>query len=142
MSNKVFLADVDVFIGKTLDQMTRVARKSIDDVVAIAQTPVAKGGNMPVDTGALRNSLVASLNGSEKARGDKDAGKDSETSMDAVFVVTTLFKAGDIARFEWAASYARARHYMVGVGQGGGAWRDAAVQRWPQIVRKNAGQVK
>jgi hypothetical protein len=131
MSNKVFLADVDVFIGKTLDQMTRVARQSIDDVVAIAQTPVAKGGNMPVDTGALRNSLVSQI-----------IGGSSNEGADSYMVTIAGFEIGDIARFEWSASYARARHYMVGVGQGGGLWRDAAVQKWAQIVRKNAGQVK
>jgi hypothetical protein len=131
MSNKVFLADVDVFLGKTLDQMTRVARQSIDDVVAIAQTPVAKGGNMPVDTGALRNSLVSQIIGGSSNQG-----------ADSYMVTIAGLEIGDVARFEWTAEYAVPRHYAIGVGQGGGLWRDAAVQQWAQIVRKNAGQVK
>ncbi|RDC66550.1 hypothetical protein HME9302_00001 [Alteripontixanthobacter maritimus] len=40
--------------------MLRVAKQSIQDVVKQAQTPVGKGGDMPVDKGFLRNSLVTS----------------------------------------------------------------------------------
>jgi hypothetical protein len=131
MSNKTFVADIDAFVGKTVDQMIRVARQSIDDVVAIAQTPVAKGGDMPVDTGALRNSLVSQI-----------VGGISNEGADSYMVTIAGLEIGDVARFEWTAEYARPRHYMIGVGQGGGLWRDKAAQQWPQIVRKNAGLVQ
>lgn len=131
MSNKTFVADINAFVGKTLDQMTRVSKQSIQDVVAEAQTPVAKGGNMPVDTGALRNSLVSQI-----------VGGISTDGADGYMVTIAGLEIGDVARFEWTAEYARARHYMVGVGQGGGLWRDAAAQKWSQIVQENARKVK
>lgn len=125
------VADVDMFIGKTLDQMARVAKASIQDTLTMAQTPVAKGGDMPVDTGALRNSLVSQILGGQSSKG-----------ADSFMVTLAGFEIGDVARFEWTAEYARPRHYMVGVGQGGGLWRDKAAQKWTQIVKENVSKVQ
>jgi hypothetical protein len=141
-NNRKFIADVSRFADKTADQMLLVARQSIDDVVRIAQTPVAKGGNMPVDTGFLRNSLAVEINGVERAKGDGDAGKESNTSLDAVNFGLSNMALGDSASFVWASDYAIPRHYLVGVGQGGGLWRDKAAQQWGRIVAKNARRVR
>ena len=116
---------------KTEDKMLRVARQSIQDVVSIAQTPVAKGGPMPVDTSVLRNSLASDLNGAELAKGP-----------DSFVLVVAEFRLGDVAKFSWTAEYARPRHYMVDVGQGGGMWRDIAAAQFPEIVKKNIEAVK
>lgn len=129
--NRKFTADVNRFAQLSADKMLRVARQSIDDVVRDAQTPVAKGGSMPVDTGFLRNSLVSSLNG-----GAATPGADSYT-----FTIAGL-QIGDIANFAWTAKYAIPRHYMVGVGQGGGLWRDKAAQKWQTFVANNARAVR
>jgi hypothetical protein len=131
MSNKVFVADVEGFANLTVDKMMRVARQSIDDTLRAAQTPVSKGGDMPVDTGALRNSLVSRI-----STGMPSAGADSFT------VVIAQLKPGDIINFAWTAEYAVPRHYAIGVGQGGGLWRDKAVQNWQAVVRKNASRVR
>jgi hypothetical protein len=141
-ANARFIADVSKFADKTADQMLRVARQSIQDVVRIAQTPVAQGGNMPVDTGFLRNSLVVEVSGSERARGIPDAGKNSETGNDAVILGLAFMQLGDPFQVSWSAEYAIPRHYMVGVGQGGGLWRDNAAQQWGRIVAKNARLVQ
>ena len=37
-------------------------RQSVLDLLEEANTPVAKGGNMPVDTGTLRASLSVTIN--------------------------------------------------------------------------------
>lgn len=129
--NKRFVADVEAFRGKTKDQMLKVARQSIGDTIRIAQTPVSQGGDLPVDTGALRNSLVTELRGSQVG-----SGRDSYT------LGIAQLQLGDAFQVAWTAEYAIPRHYMVGVGQGGGLWRDKAAQRWSGIVADNARKVQ
>lgn len=140
--NRKFVADVSGFTGKTADQMLRVAKQSIQDTLRYAQRTVADGGDMPVETGTLRNSVVVSVRGSEKARGDPDAGKDSETSRDAFILGLSVLQLGDPFQVAWTAEYAVPRHYMVGVGQGGGLWRDKAAQKWSTFVAQNARRVQ
>ena len=111
--------------------MLRVARQSIQDVIRIAQTPVSQGGNLPVETGFLRNSLVTEVRGSRAGEG-----------ADSYVLGLSALQLGDPFQVSWSAEYAIPRHYMVGVGQGGGLWRDNAAQQWPGIVVKNARLVQ
>lgn len=129
--NRKFEADVKAFADKTADQMLRVAKQSVQDVVRSAQTPVAQGGDMPVDTGTLRNSLASSVEGGIAAEGGDSY----------VFSIAQM-QLGDTISFAWTADYAIPRHYMVGVGQGGGLWRDKAAQKWQGFVNKNARAVQ
>lgn len=129
--NRKFVADVSRFAEKTANQMLRVARQSIQDTVSIAQTPVAQGGDMPVKTGFLRNSLVTEVRGSQAGEG-----------ADSYILGLSSLKLGDPFQVAWTAEYAIPRHYMVGVGQGGGLWRDKAAQQWSRIVDKNARAVQ
>jgi hypothetical protein len=128
MSNKTFIADINAWAEKSEREWLRLARQSIDDTVRIAQTPIAKGGFMPVDTGTLRNSLIVELNGTQVA-----AGGDSYT------LGIAGLKLGDVLSVAWTADYAIPRHYMnPAFGQGPGLWRDKAAVQWQDIVRKNA----
>lgn len=129
--NRKFVADVDRFAELTKDKMLRVAKQSLQDVVRKAQTPVSQGGDMPVDTGFLRNSLVAEIGGVQRGRG-----------ADAYILALSSMELGDPFRVAWTADYAVPRHYMVGVGQGGGLWRDKAAQTWSMTVAKNARLVR
>ena len=130
--NKLFLADVKAFRDKTVDQMTRVAKQSIQDVASLAQTPVAQGGNMPVDLGFLRNSLTSGINGSSAGMG-----------ADSFVLAVAGMELGDTINIAWTAEYAIVRHYKPpSFGQGGGMWRDKAAQQWQQIVAKNARAVQ
>ena len=45
---------VKEFSEKSKKRVLAVSRAAIQDVINEAQTPVAKGGKMPVDTGFLR----------------------------------------------------------------------------------------
>lgn len=130
-NNRQFIADVEAFKDKTIEQLLRVARQSIQDTIEDAQTPVAKGGNMPVDTGFLRNSLVTEVRGETVGEG-----------ADSYTLGLSIFELGDPFQVSWTADYAIPRHYLVGVGQGGGLWRDAAVQKWQATVEKNARKVR
>ena len=129
--NRRFVADVSAFADKTADQMLRVAKQSIQDVVKQAQTPVAKGGDLPVDTGFLRNSLTTTVRGSTAGQGG-----------DSYVLGLTSLQLGDPFQVAWTADYAIARHYMVGTSKGGGLWRDKAAQRWSSYVEKNARLVQ
>jgi len=129
--NRKFVADVSAFADKTADQMLRVARQSLQDTLRDAQTPVAQGGDMPVDTGFLRNSLQITLRGSSSGRGG-----------DNYILGISSLQLGDPFQAAWTAEYAIPRHYAVGVGQGGGMWRDKAAQKWPLTVAKNARMVR
>ncbi len=131
MNNKKFIADVKAFADKTADQMLRVAKQSLQDTVRVAQKPVAQGGDLPVDTGYLRNSLVTTVRGSTAGEG-----------ADSFILGLSSLQLGDPFQVAWTADYAVARHYMVGVGQGGGLWRDKAAQRWSGIVASNASKVQ
>jgi len=130
-SNRKFIADVEAFADKTADQMLRVARQSIQDTVRIAQTTVAQGGDLPVDTGFLRNSLVTEVRGAPVGEGS-----------DSYVLGLSALQLGDPFAVAWTAEYAIPRHYMVGVGQGGGLWRDKAAQQWSRIVADNARRVR
>jgi hypothetical protein len=129
--NRKFVADVSKFADKTADQMLKVARQSIQDTVRIAQRTVADGGDMPVDTGFLRNSLVTELRGAQVAEGG-----------DSYVLGLSSLELGDPFQVAWTAEYAIPRHYMVGVGQGGGLWRDKAAQQWSRLVAQNAARVR
>lgn len=130
-NNRKFIADVSAFADKTTEQMLRVARQSIQDTVRAAQRTVADGGDMPVDTGFLRNSLVTEVKGSRVGSGG-----------DSYILGISRLQLGDPFQVAWTAEYAIPRHYMVGVGQGGGLWRDKAAQRWSTFVAANAKAVK
>lgn len=137
-NNRKFVADVEAFKRLTIDKMLRVAKQSLQDVIREAQTTVAQGGNMPVDSGYLRNSLIVTVAGVERARGDPDAGPNSNTGNEAVILGLSALELGDPFQVAWTAEYALQRHYTVGVGHGGGMWRDLAAQKWQGIVQSNA----
>lgn len=128
--NKKFVADVEAFRDKTIEQMLRVARESIQDTIRVAQTPVAQGGDMPVSTGYLRNSLVTT-------------GKAGDLEGPNSYILgLSTFELGDPFSVAWTADYSVARHYLVGTSKGGGLWRNKAAQKWEGIVQANARKVQ
>ena len=125
-----FSADLQRFSKRVQERALDVARESIQDVIDDAQTPKAKGGRMPVDTGFLRNSLASGLNGS--------FGPPDENSYTLTIGQLDL---GDVARFAWTAEYAIfqelgtsafAGNHFVGV----------AAAKWPQFVEANARRIR
>jgi len=128
MNNAKFTADVKRFSELAKEKMLAVARQSIQDVISDAQTPVAQGGLMPVDTGFLRNSLTSGLNG-------------GGASKDAIVLTVAAMDIGDTVNFAWTADYAIPRHYMIS-SKGGGMWRDVAAAKWQATIAKNVAKVR
>lgn len=117
---RTFSASVGRYGKLTLDKMRDVMRESIQDVIEDAQTPVAKGGRMPVDTGFLRNSVASGLNG---AFGPPDSG--------LIALTIAGMDLGDTSQFAWTAVYAMIqedRNHFVAV----------AAARFPDRVAANA----
>jgi hypothetical protein len=130
VSNTTFAADVKRFADMTEKNLLNVARESIQDVIADAQTPVAKGGKMPVDTAFLRNSLVSGLNG-----GFENAGPEA-------YVLTIAnMKLGDTSKFGWTAEYAEHQEYGTSK-MTGRHFASSAAARWQEFVNRNAARVK
>lgn len=115
-----FSRDMERWEKKTVRKLEAVAKTAFQDVAESANTPRAKGGNMPVDTGFLINSGQAALN-------SVPSGPSSTGNMSAVPVVINGLRLGDSIFFGWTANYApimEARYAYMGM----------AVQKWPQFV--------
>ncbi len=130
MMAKSFAASVDTWVRATKERMDAVVRGSTQDVIAEAQRPVSKGGNLPIRTGFLRASLQSSLVGST-----------SLTGPESYTLVAGQMEAGDLAVFGWTANYAR--HVEYGArGVPGRHFVGNAVLQWQQIVANNVAKAK
>lgn len=132
-------ADLDEFARKTEARMLAVVQSSLERVCEIAQTPVAQGGRMPVDTGALRRSFQSSLNGST-----------AFTGPEAYVLTIGQMKLGDVAQFGWTAAHAMRQNYgFVGpdrlgrvYNQAGKHFLENAVSQFPAIVAQEIAKMK
>lgn len=138
MTNYTF-ANLDDWAANVTERLTAVVQGSTDRVIAVAQTPVAKGGRMPVDTGFLRNSLVSSINGQGGLEG-----------ASSYALVAGQMEAGDVATFGWTAAYARRlNNGFTGTdaagrtfNQSGRHWVEGAAAQWQAIVTAETEKAK
>lgn len=116
-----------------------IVRQSIQDMTAIAQTPKAKGGRMPVDKAQLRNSFVSGLNGSTTLSGSD------------VYIATLAgLEMGDTFNAGWTAAHAlRQEKGFVGqdslgrsYNQSGNFYMESALAQWQAINDANAAKVR
>jgi len=125
-----FTAQIKAFADRTQEKIEAVVKQSAQEVFSIAQTPKAQGGRMPVDTGFLRNSLIASLNGSTVGGG-----------ADAYVLAVAGAELGDTIFAGWTASYARFMEYGTSKTPANFFMLSAA-QQWQAIVARNAALVR
>jgi hypothetical protein len=126
-------ADVEDWVKETNQRIEAVMRASLNDVVENAQTPVGRGGRMRVDTGFLRASGRASIDGwpSGPDVRPSDALPNSYSyDGDAVVAVLAKLMVGDTFFFGWTANYAQYRELYDGFLEG-------ALQNWARIVAFN-----
>lgn len=136
---KTFLAAVKGWSDLTKQKMELVVKQSAQDVASIAQTDKASGGNMPVDTGFLRNTFQSSLNGSTAL-----------TGPDSYAAIIAGMELGDVFEGGWTAAYALRMEYgFVGTDSRGRTYNQAgnfyalnAIQQWQAIVATNVAKVK
>lgn len=125
-----FTAQIKAFADRTQEKIEAVVKQSAQEVFSIAQTPKAQGGRMPVSTGFLRNSLIASLNGSTVGGG-----------ADAYVLAVAGAELGDTIFAGWTANYARFMEYGTSKTTANFFMLSAA-QQWGAIVERNAALVR
>lgn len=134
-----FAAQLDKWANQTSRDLELIFKESAQELFSKSQTPVAQGGNMPVDTGFLRNSFVAGLNGST-----------SLTGPDAYVAAIAGAKLGDVVFGGWTAKYAARIEFGFSgqdslgrtYNQDGRGFARKAAMEWQQIVQRNAAKVR
>jgi hypothetical protein len=133
-----FSAQVRAFAEKAKAMQLAVFRESAQRLMEEAGTPEGQGGRMPVDTGFLRNSRAASLEGMP-----------TNGAMDPTLVFASM-ELGQTVWAGWTAAYAmRMEHGFYGedslgrtYAQPGKGFARAAAQRWDFIVAEVTAEVK
>lgn len=131
-----FTAQVSDWVLQTKARMEAVFKESTQRTVELMQTPVAKGGNMPVDTGFLRNSLMGGLNAPKDGRGDNPGVPVSYNDADIVLTIANA-ELGDTIFMTYSANYARHVEYGAN-GRAGRGFVRLATQRWQSTVSQVA----
>lgn len=133
-----FGAQVRAFAEKAKAMQSAIFRESATLLVEEANTPEGQGGRMPVDTGFLRNSSAASVEGMP-----------ADGALVPALVFATMH-LGQTVWVGWTAKYAmRMEHGFQGedslgrtYAQAGKGFARAAAQRWDFIVAEVTADVK
>jgi len=141
MPQQSFSAKVSDWVAKTKVRTKAVRNQSVQDVVRIMQTPVAQGGNMPVDTGFLRSSGLAGLNGVVPPLVGHPGGDAYGWDEGQINLVLANAKLEDTITFAYGANYAVYQEYGT-MHFEGRRFVALAAQQWPQIVEKNCAQAE
>lgn len=139
-----FEAQMRGMVEDSLQALKGVFNQSVQDTInqaqlqgpSVANPSGGKGGRMPVDTGFLRASGRASLEGLPGGPiiGDKDKvypSPDKYTDTPSVKTTIATLKLGGSLWFGWTADYANAMEVIYG-------FLGAALQNWQSNVEKNA----
>ncbi|WP_367346450.1 hypothetical protein [Stenotrophomonas bentonitica] len=133
-----FGAQVKAFAEKGKAMQLAIFRESAQRLMEEAGTPEGQGGRMPVDTGFLRNSRAASLDGMP-----------SDGGLDPPLVFAEM-ELGQTVWAGWTAKYAmRMEHGFYGedskgrtYAQAGKGFARAAAQRWDFIVAEVTAEIR
>ena len=136
--NYDFTTKIDEIVVNTQARLLAVVRTAISNVVDDAQTPVAKGGKMRVDTGFLRSTGLAdvgkvpigpSVSPDHATTQYPRRGKAQSYTYDGQFLNIALskMKIGDTFYFGWTANYAKYREAYDG-------FLESALQKWQTHV--------
>jgi hypothetical protein len=142
MAQGSFAAQVSDWVRETKGAAREVYRESAQRVVETMQVPRAMGGNMRVDTGFLRASLVATTTGMLPPLQDKPDGV-AAFAYDAgqINLVINGADITDTITVAYTANYARPREYGAR-GQPGDRFVALAAQQWQRIVSEVATEAQ
>lgn len=135
--NQSFAAQVSDWASAELDRAEAVFQTAAQTVANEVRTPVNEGGRMPIKTGNLRRSLMASTASMPSIKEGQETFNDS-----GVELVIAGAELGETVFLGFQAAYAARMNYgFVGqdslgrtYNQTGYGFVDAVAQRWPQIV--------
>ncbi|WP_305096478.1 hypothetical protein [Croceibacterium aestuarii] len=125
--------------------LTALLRNSVQSLAKEAGSTIPNGGRVPVRTGNLARSVVASLTPPVV-----DAKGVTHTAGQDVSLVLAELNPGDDVWIGWTARYARRQNYgFVGAdslgrtyNQSGYGFAEATAEKWGQIVRAEATKLK
>ena len=130
-----FSAQIDEFIAGSEDLLLAVVQDASQEMIIAAENPTTKGGNMRVDTGFLRNSLVASIGTMPSGESVNPGEQMPEWDATAVLAVIQEMQLGDTIYFGWTANYAEARESKD-------FFMRNATQRWQEFVTDSGNKLK
>ncbi|MBX4870581.1 hypothetical protein HJA85_27040 [Rhizobium bangladeshense] len=140
-----FAAQVSQWAKEELEREEAVFQMAAQAVANEVSMPVAEGGRMPIDTGNLRRSLMASTSAMPTIK----EGKETFTDTGVELVIAGAELGGSIFLGFQAAYAARMNYGFVGTdalgrtfNQTGYGFVDAVAQRWPQIVAEAEAAVR
>jgi len=142
MAQGSFSATVGGWVAEKKGRMVAVRREAAQRTIEIMQTPVAKGGNMPVKSGFLRASLKATIGFTDFTTSD-NPNPTGAYAYDAAQVSLIIAKAelNDPIVAVYTAAYANVANYG-GQNREARLFVDLAAQRWPQIVAEVAAEAE
>jgi hypothetical protein len=140
-----FAAQISEWAQQTEGAMETVFQEAAQAVANEVRTAVADGGRMPVRTGNLRRSLMASTSDMPTIKPEKTTFNDSGLEL-----VIAGAELGSTVYLGFQAAYAARMNYgFVGedslgrvYNQAGFGFVDAVTQRWPQIVTAAEAKVR
>lgn len=136
MAQGSFSAAVSDWVRETRERRDAVYRESAERVISVMQTPRGAGGNLRVDTGFLRASLVVTTSDALPMTIDKPDGDGAHSyDIGSTTLVIDGAEITDPILAVYSASYARHREYGAR-GQPGDRWVSLAAQQWGRIVEE------
>lgn len=135
-----FSAQVGNWVKQSERRLEAVFKESTQRVISEAQRPVAQGGNLPVDTGYLRSSLLASTSSMPQIRADATGGTGGDPSGQIALVINSA-RLGQTLYAGYTASYASHVHYGAR-GRPARLWVTLAAQRWEAIVNEVVAELR
>lgn len=133
-----FSASVGNWAKQAPERMTAVFRQSVTALAFEVVKTKNEGGHMPVLTGNLRRSLLASTESMPSTKATKDNNKnagDAGTVGSQVALVAATLKMGQTFYLGFQANYAR-------YAEANNGFVRLTAQKWQSIVRKTATAVK
>jgi len=140
-----FSAQVSEWAAAEMERAEAVYQTAAQTVANEVRTPVAEGGRMPIKTGNLRRSLMASTSTMPTIIEGKQTFSDNPVEL-----VIAGAELGGVVYLGFQAAYAARMNYgFVGedslgrsYNQAGYGFVDAVAQRWPQIVAESETKVR
>lgn len=140
---KSFSAAIGEWASATPRRIEAVHKRSLEKLAMEMTRTVAEGGSIPVDTGNLYRSLVASTSGMPSISNQPSAGSN------ATAVIATISPSQPLYLGYTAAYARRINSGLVGsdslgrvYNQNGRHFVERAIAMWPQIVDESAREVQ
>lgn len=138
-----FAATVSAWAKKTPQRLEAVRNRAIDLLAVEMTTTIPNGGRVPVDTGNLARSLLASTQGMPKT-------SDAQSSGSDVGIVTAMLKLDQPIWLGYQAAYSKRLNFgYVGAdslgrvyNQQGYHFVEGAIAEWPNLVAKAARELQ